>query len=182
LTELARNEEPGEKPEESDNPYAAPAVEVVAPQRASHEFRLATRGQRLVAAIIDWATFLPMMLPMWLMGGDREPTDWDSDGMLAMAMSGFVWLAIAIVHGYLLVTEGASIGKKLLRIRIVTTEGERVNTAKLLILRTALPFLASGACCCGAGPIVTFVDALFIFGSERRCLHDLLAGTIVIQR
>lgn len=182
MTELARNEEQAEKPEESDNPYAAPAVDVIDPELALPDSRLASRVQRLVAAIVDGVSFLPMLLPIWLAEWHGDPIAFSDGDLLSLLMSGFIWLAIAIVHGYFLVTEGASLGKKLLRIRIVTTEGERVNPAKLLILRTALPFLASGLCCCGIGPIVTLVDSLFIFGIQRRCLHDLLAGTIVIRK
>jgi hypothetical protein len=29
--------------------------------------------------------------------------------------------------------------------------------------------------------LVTIVDALFIFGKERRCLHDFIAGSKVIR-
>jgi len=30
-------------------------------------------------------------------------------------------------------------------------------------------------------PFYGLVDILFIFGSERRCLHDLIAGTVVVK-
>jgi hypothetical protein len=30
------------------------------------------------------------------------------------------------------------------------------------------------------GPYLSLVDVIFIYGSERRCLHDLLAGTKVV--
>lgn len=32
-----------------------------------------------------------------------------------------------------------------------------------------------------AGPIFKLVNALFIFGEERQCLHDKLAGTKVLD-
>jgi len=31
------------------------------------------------------------------------------------------------------------------------------------------------------GGLIGLVDILFIFGKERRCLHDLLAGTRVVN-
>jgi hypothetical protein len=31
------------------------------------------------------------------------------------------------------------------------------------------------------GGLLTLVDALFIFGGSRRCVHDLIAGTKVIR-
>jgi uncharacterized RDD family membrane protein YckC len=33
----------------------------------------------------------------------------------------------------------------------------------------------------GSGAILYLIDVLFIFRDNRRCLHDLLAGTKVIQ-
>jgi uncharacterized RDD family membrane protein YckC len=32
-----------------------------------------------------------------------------------------------------------------------------------------------------AGGLITLVDLLLIFGKERRCLHDLMADTIVVD-
>jgi uncharacterized RDD family membrane protein YckC len=31
------------------------------------------------------------------------------------------------------------------------------------------------------GPYLSLVDVVFIFGSERRCIHDRLAGTKVVK-
>ena len=32
----------------------------------------------------------------------------------------------------------------------------------------------------GQIPLYSFIDALFIFGKEKRCIHDYLARTVVI--
>ncbi len=33
----------------------------------------------------------------------------------------------------------------------------------------------------GLIPFYSLVDALFIFRSDRRCIHDLIAGTVVVK-
>jgi uncharacterized RDD family membrane protein YckC len=45
-----------------------------------------------------------------------------------------------------------------------------------VILRIWVPAAINQAC-----NLFSLVDALWIFGDEQRCLHDLIAGTIVID-
>jgi len=33
----------------------------------------------------------------------------------------------------------------------------------------------------GGIPLYSVVDALFIFRNDRRCIHDLVAGTVVVN-
>ena len=58
--------------------------------------------------------------------------------------------------------------------------GERANIFKIIFLRS-LPFSLL-AWIPVFGMLLSFIDILFIFREDRRCLHDKFAGTIVLKR
>ena len=94
-----------------------------------------------------------------------------------------IGLCLALLLGiqlYLLVTRGQTMGKKFLGIRIVTFEDEaNPGFVKVFLLR----MLVNGLI--GAVPVVglgySLVDILFIFRDDKRCIHDLIAGTKVVK-
>lgn len=160
------------------NPYTAP--EAVVSDVEIDELRLAGRGERLGAAIIDGLIMLVIVLPMMYMGGYFS-------GMLSGQQPGIgtqlMWAAIGfgvfvVVQGYPLNETGQTWGKKLLKMRIVDMDGRKPPFAKLVLARygstqliSAIPFL---------GGLYALVDVLFIFSESRRCLHDRIAGTRVV--
>jgi uncharacterized RDD family membrane protein YckC len=93
---------------------------------------------------------------------------------------GLSYFMIFMANLMLLYRNGQTIGKYLLAIKIVKVDGSRAGLARIIFLRTVLfsfvsliPFI---------GQIIYYlIDPLFIFHSSRRCLHDLVAGTIVIK-
>lgn len=183
MTEPARNEEPGEGPENQPNPYAAPQASLVREPRRRKRLELASRGERFGAALLDNLVYLPCALPLMLGNAfdvfinpyyDGLP---DTAGAVGIGLMFLIGLAIFGVQLYLLVTQGATLGKRVMRIRIVTVHGERVGALQIVLMRTLLPGLLGTMC-----SVFSLVDALFIFGEERRCLHDLMAGTIVVPR
>ncbi len=89
------------------------------------------------------------------------------------------WVIFLSLNGYLLYHEGKTIGKAMTKMRIVDQYGDVPSFGKLLGLRYfvlgligQIPFV---------GGLLSIVDVLFIFGQDRRCLHDYLAGTWVIN-
>ena len=66
-------------------------------------------------------------------------------------------------------------GKKALGIRIV-----KMNTGKNcgFVPNVLLRLIVNGLI--GISPFYGLVDILFIFRSDRRCIHDLIAGTQVV--
>jgi len=97
--------------------------------------------------------------------------------MVVSAIYGFI--AFSLIHSYLLHVGGQTIGKKALGIKIVSVSHENVPVFKILGLRylpislvSIIPIL---------GQILPLVDVLFIFRDDRRCVHDLIAGTCVIK-
>ena len=147
---------------------------------------LAGRGRRLGAYIIDTiiagivlvavAYFNPGPLGITMLDIMRDPMP---QQMSTAGSIAFVIVFMAI-NSYLLLTKGQTVGKWMLGIRIVDAASNGAATAvKLLGLRYVLVMLVM------ANPIIGqllgLADALFIFRSDRRCVHDLLAGTKVVS-
>jgi uncharacterized RDD family membrane protein YckC len=163
------------------NPYAPPtaAVRDVASETVGGHV-LAERGTRFFAALIDVVILVAVM---FLIGLVTPFSVFDP------ARSGFVttvaipyilgMLIFLLVHGWLLATQGQTVGKKLLGIRIVRSDGSRGSLGRVFGLRYALNGLIASVPI--VGTIYGLVDALMIFRDSRRCLHDQLADTIVVK-
>ncbi len=164
----------------AENPYQAPDNPLLLPTSGP---LLASRGNRLGGALLDFLIELAIMLPLeistgyWqvLMDAAREHRTPPYDQIM---MWGLVWVAIfLVVQGYPLLKDGQTWGKKMVGTRIVTMDG-RQPSVKQLCLRY-LPFKVSGAI-----PFVRLlilVDVLMVYRSDKRCAHDLAAGTQVID-
>ena len=134
---------------------------------------LAGRGERWLAKFLDGLIgFLPpLIIAFIVMAASGESKDTPT----STGLFWLVFLAIGIVQAYYLTTQGQTIAKKWLKIRIVDAEThELAGFAKSVLLRSIL-----NAVFCLV-PLYGLVDALFIFREDRRCVHDLLAGTIVV--
>lgn len=121
-------------------------------------------GAAVLAAAV--ATALEIVAPGAL---DRSPP-W-----VALA-GGAAFLAIHLLNLVLLAQEGQSLGKRWMGIRVVGTDGAPPDVASIVLVRTLLP-LAAGTC----SSLFTALDALPIFGADRRCIHDRMADTRVIE-
>ena len=62
---------------------------------------------------------------------------------------------------------------------IGANDGRILSLGKIIGLRVLPISLAAHIPIVGG--FVGLIDALFIFGSEKRCLHDYIAGTIVVD-
>lgn len=156
------------------NPYAAPTARV-ADERIGDVVK-ASRLSRLGAVLLDSVVIFVVAIVAAVMVPSVR------DGGSAPIVLGVLFLALAAFGVYqlvLLYRHGQTFGKKLLGIRIVRTDGSRAGLGRILGLRYLLPGLI------GAIPVVGFVfglaDPLFIFGEEKRCLHDMMADTIVVD-
>ncbi len=140
---------------------------------------LATRLSRLVAFLIDAFLIMLIATPLVISTG-LVPENFEAvpptNPLFSLLISGCIWMAL---NGYLLKTYGQTIGKRIVGIKIVHTNGTHIDFVKVLSLRYIV-FWVIGAVP-GIGAIVSLIDALFIFNDDRRCLHDRLADTIVIR-
>ena len=142
------------------------------------ELEPASRGARLAAVAVESAIGFAIAV-IWLL--------WTGfDHLMSMAREsialqptlivlGIAWCAINV---YLFHQNGQTIGKKLLGIRVVRTDGSKVSLARWIVLRAGVISLISAIPL--VGWIVAIVDPLLIFRDDRRCLHDLIADTRVV--
>lgn len=157
--------------------------------------QLADLGSRLGAAVIDRVCAMIVALPGVLLlgapflnavveasrGGQLDLEDIDT---ARVALGGLVLgagvLALTIVQIWLLSTRGQSIGKRIIGIRIVLArDGGHPGFVHAWALRNLVPGIISFVP--WLGMLFVLVDILFIFGPERRCVHDYIAGTKVVK-
>ena len=127
---------------------------------------LAPRGKRLGAALIDAVL---LAIPLALGGLDSMPEP------LTIVLA-FACLALIAAQLALLTRRGQTLGKIWLGLRIVRKDtGKNGGFVTNALLRGVL----NGAL--SAIPAYFLADSLFIFREDRRCLHDFIAGTVVVQ-
>lgn len=136
---------------------------------------LADRGTRFVANLIDGfaTTFFLVVVVVAAVAMAEDETI----GLAALVIAGALALGATAVQLYLQATCGQSIGKKLLRIKVVRMDGGPVSLGRLIFLRNVVPYVFNTLC----NGVFGVADALFILGEQQRCLHDYLADTKVIR-
>lgn len=172
----------------TSNPYAPPQA-TVRDMDSGTEASLAGRGVRLVAAILDGIIVTVLTYVPFLMAGGSEQIasavlriqngevvglgDMYGGTPGAAALVGtIIWAVITYI---LVKRNGQTIGKKLLAIKVVRTDGSPASVARIFWLRNVVNGIL------GLVPFYPLVDHLFIFGQARQCLHDKIASTIVIK-
>lgn len=171
-----------------ETPYAPPTSDVNAGQvPAPVAGQPADRVTRLVATIVDGLLYAVALVPALIAGfqsgafGEGSSTalyrTFVSSGL--GTVSGVAWLALIIYQAYLVATTGQSIAKKLFKIKIVRVDGSPVNFVSGVLVRSWLMMVLQQIPV--ANVVLPLADALFIFRQDRRCIHDLIAGTKVVQ-
>jgi uncharacterized RDD family membrane protein YckC len=172
------------------DPFAPPTTDVdsgVAP--GEQQQLLADRGTRFVAQLLDGLLTLVVAAPGPIIGLTQlDPAALSSSnpfrafsgfGSTALLISGPLVLGLLIYQWYLVATTGQSLAKKWMRVRIVRYEdGGPVGFVKGVVLRSWILMVV--AWIPYVGGLIRIIDALVIFGEERRCMHDLIAGTKVV--
>lgn len=167
----------------SGNPYRAPEARIVEPAKPG-EHLLAGRGERLGASIIDTILLLVVLLPLMFFGGYFEQLQDTSIPLADALVNEALWLAIGftafvVLQGYPLHATAQTWGKRMLGIRIIGVDGQRIPFLRLIALRY-LPVHVIGVVPF-VGQLLSMANVLLIFRADRRCGHDLLAGTMVVR-
>ncbi len=156
--------------------YRPPEVRVEDPVRPGVEnVPLAGRMARLGAVILDGLVAGIPLIGAVVLAEFAE----DGTGALLVALGAAWFVGVWIYNLYLLHKSGQSIGKKVVGVRIVRTSRERAGLGRIFALRMFVPGILSNIPILGA--LFGLLDALFIFGNERRCIHDYIADTVVVQ-
>ena len=171
----------------SNNPYAAPAsTDDAASLTDSRGDELAGRFTRLAAAMVDGLLVMAITLPVGIATGFDVRAQTQQVGLLEqLAMVALGVIVMLALQGYLLATRGQTIGKLLTKIRIVDAKtGALISFVRVYVWLTPLVLIAAlipGQVDDVLINLMALVDGLFIFGKERRCLHDFIAGSKVIR-
>ena len=165
------------------NPYAPPRASVRDIADPSALTAPADRGTRLGAAILDGIilmvmVYMPLMFVAVFAGAAGAAAGDSVAGALGvvgigLTLVGFTvwcWLTIRYIR-----RNGQSIAKKIVGIKVLRSDGSPASLGRVFWLRNVVNGLISIV------PLYGLVDALFIFGDSRRCLHDKIADTIVVK-
>jgi uncharacterized RDD family membrane protein YckC len=97
---------------------------------------------------------------------------------LFLGISLACYLGLWVYQAYLRATQGQTIGKRAVGIRIVSyDDGSNPGFWRAVFLRDLVPWFIDIM----AVRVFGIIDAAFIFGRERRCVHDYMAATIVVR-
>jgi uncharacterized RDD family membrane protein YckC len=166
------------------NPYAAPSARVV--DVVSDDLVLADRGIRLLAWIVDGLVLAAPMMVIGIVavifaGVMSRNSNGTSETMMTLMFIafGFGALVVLIINMVLLHRNGQTIAKRWFGIKVVRLDGSRCSLPRILFARWLPVTLLGMIPVLGYG--VALVDSLMIFRNDYRCLHDLIADTIVVK-
>jgi uncharacterized RDD family membrane protein YckC len=164
--------------------YAAPRA-AVHDIRDPEELELCGRAARLGAFFLDGIVafvmiYLPALIVLVATGAANAAIDPSAKidvNVLGLAgllgLCGFIaWSSVTAV---LVARNGQTIGKRLLEIKVVRSDGSPASLGRIFWLRNFVNWLLSVI------PFYGLIDLLLIFGVRQQCIHDLLADTVIVR-
>ena len=145
-----------------------------APVRVSHAQTPASRGSRLGAFLIDGVMAMVALAPLLMSVTIFEPRSRAAESTFFLSF--FSVIALGIYQMVLLSRDGQSLGKKAMKVRIVRfDDGGNPGFTEAVGFR----LLVNGLLWMVPG--YALLDIMYIFSTEKRCLHDRIAGTKVVE-
>jgi uncharacterized RDD family membrane protein YckC len=136
---------------------------------------LAGRGARLMARLLD-----ALVLVVFIMTARILAEAFPKYPATQTALEILGYLVPAVCQWTLLAVRGQTLGKIAMGIRVVRADDDsNPGLGHAVVLRELIPGLISSIPLLGV--IFAVIDVLCIFGDQRRCLHDCLADTKVIE-
>ena len=143
-------------------------------------------GRRVIASSIDFVLVPLVSFLVMLVSGAMESADAYAGNQIWLRGIGLGVAGYLLINGWLLHRRGQTVGKMVMGIMIVDAQsGEKAAWWRLIAIRALffpllyLPLLYSIV---GLWALLPLLDQAFALRSDRRCLHDLAAGTAVVTR
>jgi uncharacterized RDD family membrane protein YckC len=138
----------------------------------------AGRGRRLCAFAVDFVvTAVVAFIAIWPLGLFENEQAYEPS-QLVIRIVLLIAGSYLLVNGWLLYRRGQTVGKRLLRIRMIAHADGRPLPFWRLLARTYSVMALAAIPLIG---VLVIVDILFIFTRQRRCLHDILVGSTVTR-
>ncbi len=160
------------------------------PQSGAGAYRFATWGSRAVATIVDWLLILVPTIAIYAVLVAIGLSS-DAGGIAAIvvgALLGVLALTIAVLlYAPMLMKRpgprnGQTLGKQMLNIRVIRTNGEPMDFATGAVREVVLKYLAVGIASSFIPFIPWLLDDLWPLWDDRsRALHDIGASTLVVR-
>jgi uncharacterized RDD family membrane protein YckC len=153
-------------------------------KNANYDGPLSSLGARFMAHMADMVLLMLTILPgasfaifLLIEADSRGRKPQPEPLILCLLVTLFLMFALAAYNAFILSRDGQSIGKKMVGIRIVNYhDGGNPGFVQAVLLRSYANAMLGQFV-----PFYGLVDACFIFTDERRCVHDLIANTTVID-
>lgn len=168
----------------AENPFAPPEEDAPLPQGLIVSDRvLATPFSRFGARFLDQMLMLFAVIPGFLIGiSSGRLIDKEMSLLVAVGLGLLGAIAVVGYNWMLITTEGRTVGKRALGIRIVTTDGEPLGFLRGVVMRewviTAVDTVVS--LFTGLG-VLGLIDGVMVFSQGNRTLHDRIANTQVVR-
>ena len=164
-----------------ENLYAPPEANLVVPADESLGSELASRWMRLWGVCIDGLVSIAILGPVMYFTGYWDRAMANDISIIEASLYGLLGLALYfVVNGYLLSKKGQTVGKLLVRTKIVSVETDEIIPLWKVIVLRYLP-MGVAAQIPVVGSFFALANGLFIYRKDKRCIHDLIAGTKVIK-
>ena len=138
------------------------------------EVELASPWARLAAVIIDVLLYVVLSGVLFFILEVSSKQDPAVTGFTIIGAN----IVLFVVQMVLLGMRGQTIGKMLLRVRVVDAQtGQHPGWARIVLLRTVVNWVLVGIPF--VGWIYWLVDSLFIFRADHRTIHDMIGSTRV---
>lgn len=134
---------------------------------------LASSGRRLLGAVYDYAAFA---LATAFLDAAYRSMVWQVE-----VLGIVILVALTGCNLWLLRRDGQTIGKRAAGTRVVLASGGRAPLWRLVFLRWLPVTLLGTIPLFGFGVLFFLGDNAMVLRRDRRCLHDMIAGTIVLK-
>ena len=144
------------------------------------EYQLVSRGTRLGGAFLDGIISALIIIPIFFAIG-AFGNEMIEEPNLGMQIFQFLigWIVFFALNGHLLVKRRQTLGKMIVNSKVVNKRGRTPSVTDIIGKRYIVPSIISSIPL--VGQVFGLVNALFIFREDKRCVHDHIAGTYVVE-